>query len=421
MKFATAFRLAWNILKHAKLRSWLTIIGIIVGVAAVVLIISIGDGAKLSLRENLDTFGTNVITVSPGFDRAIGPSSGFAASYFARDSARVDAKNLSNRELQVLYTVPGIAAAMGLVSDRAEVEFQGETALTSIQGVDPLKWREFSNVELKAGRFLQVSDSRSVVIGQRVAEEVFKNNVSVNSQLKISGYAMRVVGVLDKSSGFSNQQDNSIYTTTETARQIAGKADSNDFSSISILPRDAVDIPALLKQIETRLMAVRGENDRTRTFSLISLESAQQRISQTIDAMTLFLAAIAIISLIVGAIGIANTMFTAVLEKTKDIGIMKAVGATDNDVMLVFLINAGLIGVVGGLIGVSIGVLGAFGFSSLNIPFGPPNSTNTLKAIVTPFLIVSMLAFSIFIGVVSGLVPAYRAARLKPAQALKYE
>ncbi|MFH0713103.1 MAG: ABC transporter permease [Candidatus Micrarchaeota archaeon] len=421
MKLATHLRLAWNILVHSKLRSWLTVLGIVIGVAAVILIVSIGDGAKASISESLGQFGTDIITISPGSDRATGAQSGFAAPYLARDSARSTKKNLTVRDAQLLDSMSEIKLVMGVISDRTTVEYRGESASVSIQGIDPMKWRSFSKIELEKGRFIQSSDLNGVVIGSRVAERVFKNKVGLGSQFEVNGVPMRVVGILKASTGFSNTQDNSLYMTVKAGRNVLNKESSDDFSQIQVLPYPVANFTPVVEKMEQRLMDLRGESKLTKTFSVISFQSAQDRINETITAMTMFLAAIALVALIVGAIGIANTMFTSVLEKTRDIGIMKAIGATNSDVLLIFLLNAGMIGIVGGLIGIGIGAGIAYLFSSLNIAFGPPGTGTTLKAIVTPTLVIGMLLFSMLIGILSGLIPAYRAANQRPAQALKYE
>ncbi len=420
MNFNASFRLAWNILVHSKLRSWLTILGIIIGVAAVIIITSIGNGAQVSLQQRLGTLGTNTLSINPGGDRAGGVSGAFrGGGGGGSDTATKNQKNLTSRDVQMLAALPSIKTAMGTYNGRASGNYQGQITNVQIRGVDAVKWRDITTSTLQQGNLLQPSDLNGAVIGNRIATEVFKNPpIIINSKININGIEVKVIGILNPSTGFGSSEDGAIIVVEKTARQILGNT-HNDYGSITVIPYDGQNNTEVANQITQKLELLRGESDTTRTFSVTSSEAARQTLQDTVATLTLFLDAIAVISLLVGAIGIANTMFTAVLERTKDIGVMKAVGVEDSDVLLVFIINAGLVGLAGGIIGVLLGVFVSSFISKISL--GIPGSGGGLTAIVTTALVFEMLAFSIVIGVIAGIIPAYNASRLKPSIALKYE
>ena len=204
----------------------------------------------------------------------------------------------------------------------------------------------------------------------------------------------------------------------DTARNILEDVGDKKFNSIEIKIKDVDLIDETINQIETRLMLTRAVNERTKDFTVSSIKALQETISSTLGIMTLFLGAIAAISLLVGAVGIANTMFTTVLEKTKEIGIMKSIGAKNKDIMLIFLFNSAMIGLVGGIIGVVIGIIGSKAFSLLTIRLMGGGSAT---GIVTFKVVLLVFGFSILIGIIAGVIPAYNASKMNPVDALRYE
>ena len=209
----------------------------------------------------------------------------------------------------------------------------------------------------------------------------------------------------------------------ETARTTLEDVGKKEFGSIEIKIKNVDLIDETLEQIETRLMLTRAVNERTKDFTVSSVKALQETISDALGVMTLFLSAIAAISLLVGSVGIANTMFTTVLEKTKEIGIMKSVGARNSDILSIFLLNSGMIGLSGGIIGGIFGVLGSQLISAVFIRGmmmgGRASSGSTV--IVTPQIVLLVLGFSVLIGIISGVIPAYRASKMRPVDALRYE
>ncbi|MEK6967127.1 MAG: ABC transporter permease [Nanoarchaeota archaeon] len=415
MKFQKSFRLALNILLHSKLRSWLTIIGIVIGVAAIVAIVSIGEGAQANVQDRLSGLGADLITVSPGFDRASGGFGGFGGGG-ASDSATVKAKNLTIKDVQVIKSTEGILFVNGVVSGRADVSFLAETASLSVQGVDPLAWSNMETTELEAGRYLNPGDTNAIVIGNRVAHSTFKQPLVVNRDVTITGGLFKIVGIL-KASG-TGGEDNRIFMPITQARNAITDASKDRLDSITIKVSNADFVDQISSEIDSNLMNSRHLTNKTKDFTVTSSKATLERVQSVTQTFTLFLGAIAAVSLLVGAVGIANTMFTSVLEKTKEIGIMKAIGARNSDIMAIFLLNSALVGFVGGILGISLGAAISGVLPNLlsgSLPGG------SLKTVIPISLLVESLLISVGIGMIAGAIPAYRASKLKPVDALRYE
>ena len=416
MKIGKTINLSWNILIHSKLRSWLTIIGIIIGIASVISILSISNGAQKELEDRLSGLGADIVTVSPGFSRAMGfglgggPGEGRESS-----SSSSDTKNLTKRDVLAIKTVPNIKYVMGIVSDKGDMKYNAKTASVSITGVDEEVWKDMTTETLSSGRYLTIGDKNVIVIGDSVSDTTF-DGIELNRQVDIEGKTFKVVGILENS--------RSVYMPISQARLVLDDVGSDDFDSITIKLENAEDdelFDTTLELIEKKLMLYRGIlNDKDKDFSISNSKSMQETMSETMSSMALFLGAIAAISLLVGAIGIANTMFTSVLEKTREIGIMKAIGAKNRDILSIFLINSGMIGSVGGIGGVLLGMIASSFIGSMIS--GSGGMTRMFgNASVSLELIVAMFVFSILIGMIAGAIPAYRASKLKPVDALRYE
>jgi putative ABC transport system permease protein len=418
MRLAKSLELAWNILVHSKLRSWLTIIGIIIGIAAVVAIVSISQGAQKELTARFGTLGADIITISPGHSKAggfrgPGESSG--------SSSTSEQKNLTSKDILSLKSIPNIKFIMGTVSATGTLGYLGETGDVSITGVDISVWKDVTTDELNSGRYLTNGDSFSVVLGYNRANSFFKKQVQLNRQITIEGKIFKVVGILAEGSN-----SNAVIIPLETARSILEDIGDKKLNSITVKVNDVNLVNETSTNIEKKLMLSRGIlQDKDKDFSVSSSLQLQQNISSTLNTMAIFLGAIAAISLIVGAIGISNTMFTAVLEKTKEIGVMKAIGAKNIDILMIFLFNSAMIGLVGGIGGVMLGSV-ASGYISIltsGSSSGPGGGFSRMfsSSTITPQLLISAFLFSIIVGMIAGAIPAYRASKLKPVDALRYE
>lgn len=414
MKTYDIFKLSLSHVRKSKMRSWLTIIGIVIGVAAIVAIISIGDGLQASVQKSLGSLGADLITVSPGYSRATGTGPGQGSQ-----GGGVSTVNLTDKDLNVIKQVPGVIYVNGMVSGRSDMILGAEKTSVSISGVDITVWRSIITTELEAGRYLQPGDSNAVVIGYSLAHNVFLQPITQNRPVTIGGKTFKVVGIFAQSGGFGGT-DNAVYMPADSARDVITETvERNHFTSITVKIADQNLADRVKADIEQKLMMSRHVNSRTRDFTVTAFASIQQQISSVTQAITLFLAAIAAVSLLVGAVGIANTMFMSVMERTRQIGLLKSLGATDAEVMKVFLIESGLFGVVGGVIGVTTGILISVLISSVGLLMIGPGGTMT--TVVSPQLIIFALTFSIIVGVLSGVMPARSAAKMNPVDALRFE
>jgi putative ABC transport system permease protein len=420
MKASKSFKLSLNILLHSKLRSWLTIIGIIIGIAAVVSIISISEGAQQQLESRLGTLGADILTITPGFSRAQG-SGNFGRGEFGGGSVTTNSKNLTSKDVLILKNLPNVKYIMGQISGKEDLTYLTKTATLNIIGVETNTWKDITTEELSSGRFLTNGDSYSVVLGNDIITSIFEEGIPLNSKVIIAGKSFKVVGILEEGRG--------VYMSIDTAKTIL-ELTGDKFDSISVQLVDISLSNETITILTNRLMLSHGIIDENKKdFTISSQTSMQETIQQTMNTMTLFLGAIAAISLIVGAVGIANTMFTSVLEKTKEIGIMKAIGAQDKDIMTIFLLNAGLIGLIGGIGGIILGFFTSTTISSLG---GISSTTSEASrgsflgmigssTYVSSELVIGTLFFSIVIGMIAGAIPAYRASKLNPVDALRYE
>jgi putative ABC transport system permease protein len=416
MKTLDIFRLSLSHVKKSKMRSWLTIIGIVIGVAAVVAIISIGQGMQASVQSRLGSLGADLITVTPGFSRASGGGG------FGGGSAGSASINLTDKDLNVIKQVPGVLYVNGMVSGRSDIILGTEKTSVSITGVDPAVWRSMVTTQLESGRYLQPGDSNDVVIGYSLAHGTFLNDITLNRPVTIGGKTFKVVGIFVQSGGGfgGGGGDNAVYMPADYARDvITTNVSRNTFTSIMVKVVDPTLANQVAADIVTKLMLSRHVNPRTRDFTVTEFALIQQQITGVVQTISIFLAAIAAVSLLVGAVGIANTMFMSVMERTRQIGLLKALGATDNEVMKLFLLESGLFGFVGGVLGIIFGVLISVIISELGLrAIGPGGAMN---AVVTPELLVFALAFSIFVGIISGVAPARSASKMNPVDALRFE
>ncbi|MCX9009811.1 MAG: ABC transporter permease [Candidatus Methanoperedens sp.] len=396
MKTYDIFKLSLSHVRKSKMRSWLTIVGIVIGVAAIVAIISIGEGMQASVQKSLGSLGGDLITV-------YAPST----------------SNLTDKDVNIIKQVPGILYVSGVVSGMSEILLGNEKASVSISGIDTTVWRSTITTDIESGRYLQPGDSNSVVIGYSLAHDLFLQPITQNRPITIGGKTFKVVGIFARSGGFGGT-DTAVYMPADSARDvITDPKERNQFSSITVKIADQNLADKVTADINQKLMMSRHVNSRTKDFTVIPFASIQQQLSSITLAITIFLGSIAAVSLLVGAVGIANTMFMSVMERTRQIGLLKSLGATDNEVMKLFLIESGLFGVVGGVIGITVGIL----ISVLITAIGPQmiGQGGAMTTAIPPSLIIFALAFSIIMGVLSGVMPARNAAKMNPVDALRFE
>lgn len=421
MRLSKSLKHALNILLHSKLRSWLTIIGIVLGVAAVVSIVSIGQGLQQNVQNRLGGLGANILTISPGGGRAAAGFRGGALEHgnigMAQSSTTsTTSKNLTIKDIQVLKLINGVKFIEGIVSGRGETYYLSEKATLSIDGVDPLVWKDMTISEIAEGRMLGPSDYGVVVVGSRIGKNTFKQPLALNRILTIEGKAFKIIGILKEA---GSGDDNKVIMPISAARDTLEDKGGDNFDSIVIKTINPDVVDAVMAEADSKLMISRHLTSKRKDYRINTAKATQERLADITNTLTLFLGAIAAVSLIVGAVGIANTMFTSVLEKTKEIGIMKAIGAKNRDILLIFLFNAGFVGLVGGLIGIGFGSI----ISALlpNIGLRLMGNGGAISTVIKPSLLVYSMLLSIAIGMIAGVIPAYRASKLRPVDALRYE
>ena len=407
MRNSTYLKMGLNMLVHSKLRSWLTIIGIVIGVGSVIGIVSLGDAMQANINSKLSEMDLTKITITPGYTKATSNMPGPPGM----GGASTDAE-LTDDDLRALQGMESIQYKEGEISGSEVVKYAGETATLSITGVDPQVWKYMTTLKTSSGRLLEPADKYVAVIGSDIATEIYDHDIGVNQVITINNKSVRVVGILEEK-GMGD--DSKIYMPIDGAVNLIDDAEKDVYDTISVKAKSEDLVDGLMNDIEKKLMVSRHINQEDdRDFSVSASKSMAESVTEMTGTMTLFLGAIAAVSLLVGAVGIANTMFTSVLEKTKEIGTMKAIGAKNKDILMIFLFNSGMVGLVGGILGV---MLGAIVSSGLQTMMGDMASGTGLSYT----LMFEGLLLAVSIGVISGVVPAYRASKLKPVDALRYE
>jgi ABC-type antimicrobial peptide transport system, permease component len=399
-------------LVHSKLRSWLTIIGIVIGVGAVVGIVSLGDAMQAQVQSRLSTLDLAHITISPGYSRA--QSERFGG--FGRGATTTDVQ-LTDKDIDALRGIPDIKYITGQISGRVNISYNSESASLSVTGVDPQVWKYMNTITLDSGRLLEPADNYVAVIGSGVATGIYKKNIGINQIIDVDGKSVRVVGILEEEGGGG---DNQIYMPINAAVNVIDDAQKNVYDSIQVEAQGPDVVDAADTAIVKKLLISRHDNKASdQDFTVTTTASMASTVTSMIDSMSLFLGAIAAVSLIVGAVGIANTMFTSVLEKTKEIGTMKAIGAKNRDILMIFLFNSAMVGFVGGVFGVILGDLLSAVFPMIGGTMMRGGGGTSFS--LSPSLMIYGLTLAVLIGVISGVVPAYRASKLRPVDALRYE
>ncbi|HQT45070.1 MAG TPA: ABC transporter permease [Candidatus Micrarchaeota archaeon] len=426
MKLLDTISLSFNTLTHRKLRSWLAILGIIVGVASIVSLISISLGLSAQINSRLNTLGTNIITLSPGGQgssrtgiggvgilgmRRPGGEGQFAGAQSpgGGTSNTGGTGKITFSEADSLRNVDGVQYLNAQVESRVTVAYKDQNSSVSIIGTEPDAFPTTSGATLLHGRFLTSNDQYSALLGFNVANRTFNDLDMTNRQITIAGKTFKVVGILNSSgtSGFGSI-DGNIYIPQKIAKTLFNQ--TTDVSAITIAVDPNYDTDTVAQSIRDTMDALHRVTSTTEDFTVQTAATMQATLSSITEMLTLFLGGIASISLIVGGIGVANTMFMSVLEQTKYIGLLKSLGTRNKDILMLFMCEAGIIGFVGGAIGVLLSFGVSYALTSLGLP-----------SMLTLPLVVGGLTFSVIVGLVSGVVPARNAAALEPIEALRYE
>jgi putative ABC transport system permease protein len=407
MTGAVIFRVAVRALMRNKGRALLTALGIIIGIAAVIAVISVGQGASVMIKTQINSMGNNLVMIFPGSLRVDGARSGGGTR-----------QNLMAEDGEAILRECSMVRAMSpVVRSGAQVVYRENDWQTTIQGVTE-QYPEVRNWEMAEGAFFVENDVRRgvrvCVLGKTVADELFEGESPVGKNIRIRNMSFRIIGVLvpKGSTAWGQDQDDVIIAPWITVRRVLQKSSFLNVDQLILslhkledLARAKEEIVAILRQ--RHRLRVDAEDD----FTVTDMAEVTETITSVSRMMTLLLTVIAFISLVVGGIGIMNIMLVSVTERTREIGLRMAVGAKRRDIMWQFLIEAVVLAGVGGLIGVGLGILVAKIVAM----------TNQWPVLIAPSSILLALSFAAGVGIFFGFYPAWRAARLSPIESLRRE
>ena len=402
--YKESFLMAWASLVANKLRSLLTMLGIIIGVAAVIALVSIGNGVKQDIENSISSLGSNLLVVLPGAPRTPG----------AR-SSQGSMKSLKISDYEAIAKLEGVKAASPMTNGSYVVIYQNKNWTTSVAGVNS-NFQDVNNWTMTSGRFFSDKNvqnrERVAVVGQTVVKNLFADEDPVGKEIRVKNIPFRVIGVL-KSKGngtMGNDQDDTVLIPYTTSME---RVEGIDYlRRVYVVAKDDGGIDRLQADIENLLRVRHNIKDTNLDdFNIQNMKSIMETVAQTTGTFTLFLGAVAAISLVVGGIGIMNIMLVSVTERTREIGVRKALGATYSVIVTQFLIEAVVISLIGGFIGI------AFGIGASKV-IGMVSGMSTVVSVPT---IIMSFAFSMAIGLIFGIYPARKAAKLNPIDALHYE
>jgi len=405
MKPSDMVSYALQSMRNRSLRSWLTILGVVVAITAMVLLVGLVQGLKNDVENQLKSFGTNTVIIVP-ID--VSKVASFGSTQMVPTSGK-----LMETDYERVKKVGSIDAITKALSGRFNMQFKNESISVSGMGIQPEVFQQIAggSLEVETGRFLVSADHRSVVLGNSISESGFKKKVEVGSDVYISGERFKVAGILKKTGNSAFQVDNMVMMSFDDAKSLLGDSIAEgEISAIRILIKEGADVNASADEINSIMLAAHRKTEDNKDFSLVTAGYISSQVEQTTSLLTLFLGAIAGISLVVGAIGISNTMFMTVLERRREIGILKAVGMEEKGIERLFIVEAGVIGIAGGAIGLLLGA----------ILIGVANLFN-FPAVIPFDVSVGAVVFSAIVGMVAGFIPARQAARMDAVDALRYE
>jgi len=398
------FRLAIKSLRRRKLRSWLTMLGIFIGIAAVVSLIGMGEGLRIAITSQFGFLGSDVLSVQASGLNYGPPGSGAAEPLTDDLAAKIQKIN-------------GVEAAINRYIKTGTLEFNNKQeigfAMSMPEGEHRKIVEEMMNLKVAQGRLLKEGDTRKVLLGNNFADsKIFGKAIKSGDTVLLRGIKYSVVGIMEKKGSF--MFDNVILVNEKTLLDDFG--DDGTVSIIGVKVKDEKLMDNVKADVEKLLRKERNVKKGEEDFTVESPQKILETLNSTLFAVQLFVYIIASISLIVGGIGITNTMYTSVLERTKEIGIMKSIGAKNSTIFSLFAIESGLLGMVGGLIGVALGLILAYGMAFIGKLL---LRSELIQASVSIWLILGALAFSFILGTLAGVLPALRAAKQHPVDALR--
>ncbi len=397
--------MAFGSMRKRFLRTSLTMLGIFIGIAAVVSLISLGQGMQNAINAQFSSIGSDKIIIQAA-TAGMGPPGANVAG------------TIGKHDLDIISRTAGVKAAFGRLLRSVSAEYQGEAEnlfVASMPNTEPDRQLSIdaNNLRVEKGRMLKQADRKKVVVGNHVwTGKQFSKEITIGSKIFLNGKQFEVIGMMPK---IAMNIDRAVFMNEEDAREILGEKEA--FSVIVAQAAPNEDITKVADRIERTMRRDRHLKEGYEDFTIQTSKEIFDSVNTILGVVQAVFIGIALISLLVGGIGIMNTMYTAVLERKRDIGIMKAIGARNSDVMIIFLLESGLLGMTGGAIGILIGA----GLSKSVEIIAAGMIGNLIKASFPWHLILGALAFSFLVGMVSGALPARQASKLPPVEALRGE
>jgi putative ABC transport system permease protein len=408
MNLLEATKYSVDSLVRRSLRSWLTILGMVIGVMAVVVILSVSEGFNREINTQMSSFGADMMFVYPVADLASSFSGGSAG-------LMTTSGKLRQADADDVKSIPGVKEVARSLYGRASMSFKGKNITGFIVGVDDTMFDMYPTyIEIESGRAFRDGERNVAFFANDAANKLFgKDKIEVGSVVMMNNRNYRVVGVQKRiGTSLSSADDSQIYVTFEDAKDMfKGQFLEDEVGVIFVQVDDGYSADEIKDAIERKIAANHRLRVEDKDFSVITSSQITEIVGTILLSIQLVLAAVTLIASVVGAIGIANTMFMNVLERIREIGILKSVGATRSDILMLFLIESAIIGLAGGIIGLACGYLI---LEILTTYFGVPVFLR-LRIIAFVFI------FSIGTGVLAGLIPSWRAAKMDPVEALAYD
>jgi putative ABC transport system permease protein len=405
------FRTGFESVRAHRLRSVLTMLGIIIGISSVILTVGLGEGAQDQVRKQIDALGSNLLIVSPGSSTT---STGVRGGFGTASTLSVgDADAIASPSV-----VPDVAKVAPVTSSSTSVTAGTTNWTTSVVGTTP-SWLSVRSGTLAAGRFFTAAEVANgadvVVLASDTASELFSRGSPVGQQVTIDGTPMTVVGVLDPSGASSSgstasSQDDQALLPISTAKRVTGSTNTA-VSTVYVEAKSQGTLSAAYQEIDALLLNLHDVDSANADFSITTQDSLLSTANSTNKTLTVLLGGVAAISLLVGGIGVMNIMLVSVTERIREIGLRKALGATPHAIRRQFLVEASVLGFAGGVIGVLVGIVGAVFLPRLI------NQPVTISALAT----IAAIGVALALGICFGVYPASRAARLTPIDALRSE
>jgi putative ABC transport system permease protein len=404
VSFGEDFKIAFDNLKRRKIRSFLTILAIVVGMTAVVMFITLGMGLQNGINKQFQMMGADKLWVVP--------------SSSIMDFGGTTSK-LTDKDIDTIEKVAGVKRTTKMVYGLGKMAFDDQEKYAFVIGMPPGEGvdliESMQGFKLEDGRFSKNAEDNNVVVGWSYTHgKFFDKPIKIGNKVQIEGKEFKVIGSLTQVG--SSTDDAQVYITLDAAQEMFNKKDQYDYILVQVL--EGVNTSSIAEKIKDDLRKERDVDKGSEDFTVQTSEELTSSFNAVLGILFIAVVGIASISLLVGGVGVMNTMYTSVLDRTREIGVMKAIGATNHDIMTIFVMESGLLGLVGGIFGLVLGISFSYVVEFVTVNY---LLTTLLRVYIDIPILMGILLFSFAIGCISGFLPARRAASMKPVDALRYE